>query len=85
MLTKDLEGSISELSTRELELVKLLIFNYNNSSITDEMKAGYGQALHHVFHILCIATIPDINLSPAIEQQIDKLLEAIYTFDNEQK
>lgn len=47
------------------------------------MKTGYRYALHHVFHMLKIAAIPNLDCRPAVEQQIDKLIEIISSLKEE--
>lgn len=63
--------------------MKLLIFQYGNFNTSDEMKTGYRYALHHVFHMLDIATISRIDLRPDVEQQIEKLIKSILELENE--
>jgi len=83
MITENLEQRIKKLSTKELELVKLLIFHYNNFNTSDEMRTGYRFALHHVFQMLDIASVPDIDLRPIVEQQIEKLVKTITSIEKE--
>lgn len=77
MITEDLKQRLESLSKKELGLVSELIFQYNNFSTSEEMKTGYRHALHVIFHRLDIASIPDIDFRPAVEQQIEKLVESI--------
>jgi len=83
MITDDLKTRIDKLTEKELNLVKVLIFQYNNFNTIEEMKIGYRHALHHVFHMLDIASIADIDLQPAVEQQIEKLIDSIIIIENE--
>lgn len=83
MITDDLIARIDKLTEKELDLVKVLIFHYNNFNTSEDMKFGYRQAIHHVFHMLDIASIADIDLRPAVEQQIDKLIDSIIIIENE--
>lgn len=85
MITDDLKQRIEKLTEKELNLVKLLIFHYGNFNTSDEMKTGYRYALHHVFHMLDIAPIPNIDLRPAVEQQIEKLVKSILEIENEKQ
>jgi hypothetical protein len=77
MIKDDLKQRIEKLNIDELDLVKYLIFHYNNFNVNAEMKAGYRIALHHVFQILDIASIADIDMRPIVEQQIDKIVDSI--------
>ena len=83
MITDDLKQRLEKLTEKELNLVKLLIFHYNNFNTSHEMKTGYRFALHHIFHMLDIATLPNIDLRPAVEQQIEKLIKSIEEIDND--
>ncbi|WP_421920103.1 hypothetical protein [Marinifilum sp.] len=83
MITDNLKQRVEKLGEKELNLVKLLIFHYNNFNTSDEMKTGYRFALHHVLHMLDIASLPDIDLRPAVEQQIEKLIESIEQIEKE--
>jgi len=85
MIIDNLKERIERLTEKELTLVKVLIFQYNNFNTSEEMKAGYRNALHHVFHMLDIASLPDIDLRPAGEQQIDKMNDAIKLIEKESK
>lgn len=77
MINKPLKPRIEDLTENDLSLVKVLIFHYNNLKAEDEIKVGYRLALHHVFHMLNIASIPNIDLRPAAEQQIEKIIKTI--------
>jgi len=85
MITDELKQRITNLNQKDLDLVKLLIFHYNNFNTSDEMKIGYRHALHHVFHMLDIASIPDMDMRPAVEQQIDKIVASVLEIEREKK
>lgn len=82
MISENLRKRIEGLSQENLVLIKVLIFNYNNLNQSDEIKKGYRYALYHIFHILDIASFPDIDIRPAVEQQIDKIVKSIIEIEN---
>lgn len=82
----NLQDRIKNLSENELNLIKWLIFQYKNletAKASDEMKRGYRYALHNAFLFLNILTEPNIDLRPAVEQQIEKITPIIEVIEKE--
>jgi len=49
------------------------------------MKTDYIYVLRHVFHMHDIATLPNIDIRPSVDQKIYKLLILILEIENENK